>query len=543
MNVAALGWLCSLARSLGARPRSPHTHTAWLLPGDAGWARPLPAGSWHSLAPAAAEQAAAASGPSGGKAGDARSLRRAPPGLLSRPRAGVAPGRAAPGRGGAACMTLRRRGQKATISIQEHMAIDVCPGPIRPIKQISDYFPRFPRGLPPAAGPRAEAPPAAPARPAAASAGRRSPSDGARDDDEDVDQLFGAYGASPGPSPGPSPSPARPPAKPPEEEPDADGYESDDCSKFPTRRLHAPASRAPSVPSRRFRCPWAYIALLPGRSPLVHALRAPCRPTRHLPRPARERWEVWGRPLGVSHFRAPAPRGAGAAPPLGPRAGSSGAGGGFCSREGRSCAPGRHQLLPAARSLRAREPAPGGPAAEGRNAASWGGVGGWGRPGFPGGPGGRHIAAALLARGPRTRRTAGPLVLWKNLGGSSSRLRGPRRGALAGRGPSPTCYALFPEQEGPPSRAPSSPHRAPGSAQTPGSSRPRPGRRDSCRLVQSLRVPAPQDLGSPGKSRREEARSHAHYFARGCREALRGKSPTQLWPPPRHSDLKTTVKT
>ncbi|XP_039110010.1 double C2-like domain-containing protein beta [Hyaena hyaena] len=129
-------------------------------------------------------------------------------------------------------MTLRRRGEKATISIQEHMAIDVCPGPIRPIKQISDYFPRFPRGLPPDARPRAAAPPDAPARPAAASAGRRSPSDGARDDDEDVDQLFGAYGASPGPSPGPSP--ARPPAKPPEDEPDADGYESDDCTALGT---------------------------------------------------------------------------------------------------------------------------------------------------------------------------------------------------------------------------------------------------------------------------------------------------------------------
>ncbi|XP_020765493.2 double C2-like domain-containing protein beta [Odocoileus virginianus] len=129
-------------------------------------------------------------------------------------------------------MTLRRRGEKATISIQEHMAIDVCPGPIRPIKQISDYFPRFPRGLPPDSGPRAAAPPDAPARPAAASAGRRSPSDGARDDDEDVDQLFGAYGASPGP--GPVPSPGRPPAKPPEDEPDADGYESDDCTALGT---------------------------------------------------------------------------------------------------------------------------------------------------------------------------------------------------------------------------------------------------------------------------------------------------------------------
>lgn len=30
-----------------------------------------------------------------------------------------------------------------TISIQEHMAINVCPGPIRPIRQISAYFPRL----------------------------------------------------------------------------------------------------------------------------------------------------------------------------------------------------------------------------------------------------------------------------------------------------------------------------------------------------------------------------------------------------------------
>ncbi|KAF3705808.1 Double C2-like domain-containing protein beta [Channa argus] len=43
----------------------------------------------------------------------------------------------------------QRKGEKPTISIQEHMAIDVCPGPIQPIKQISDYFPRYPRGLPP----------------------------------------------------------------------------------------------------------------------------------------------------------------------------------------------------------------------------------------------------------------------------------------------------------------------------------------------------------------------------------------------------------
>nr|XP_033801447.1 double C2-like domain-containing protein alpha isoform X4 [Geotrypetes seraphini] len=42
-------------------------------------------------------------------------------------------------------MTVRK-GDKMTISIQEHMAINVCPGPIRPIKQISDYFPRYSPG-------------------------------------------------------------------------------------------------------------------------------------------------------------------------------------------------------------------------------------------------------------------------------------------------------------------------------------------------------------------------------------------------------------
>lgn len=29
------------------------------------------------------------------------------------------------------------------VSMQEHMAIDVSPGPIRPIRLISDYFPHF----------------------------------------------------------------------------------------------------------------------------------------------------------------------------------------------------------------------------------------------------------------------------------------------------------------------------------------------------------------------------------------------------------------
>ncbi|TNN29882.1 Double C2-like domain-containing protein beta [Liparis tanakae] len=58
----------------------------------------------------------------------------------------------------------RRRGKKLSVSIQEHMAIDVCPGPIRPIRQISAYFPRRsptspgPTSPNPASSPRALSP-------------------------------------------------------------------------------------------------------------------------------------------------------------------------------------------------------------------------------------------------------------------------------------------------------------------------------------------------------------------------------------------------
>nr|XP_060613034.1 double C2-like domain-containing protein beta isoform X2 [Anolis sagrei ordinatus] len=118
-------------------------------------------------------------------------------------------------------MTLRK-GEKTTISIQEHMAIDVCPGPIRPIKQISDYFPRFPRGLP-ATVSRSNS------LRSSSSQATVSPSETApREDDEDVDQLFGAYGTEP------VEQPAKPPVKQEEEAVDADGYESDDCTALGT---------------------------------------------------------------------------------------------------------------------------------------------------------------------------------------------------------------------------------------------------------------------------------------------------------------------
>lgn len=104
-----------------------------------------------------------------------------------------------------------------TISIQEHMAIDVCPGPIKPIKQISDYFPRFPRGLPAAVGRSSSALRPALSQPSV------SPSEAPREDEEDVDQLFGAHGTTPAEQPAKSQAP--------EEVVDPEGYESDDCGE------------------------------------------------------------------------------------------------------------------------------------------------------------------------------------------------------------------------------------------------------------------------------------------------------------------------
>ncbi|NXM75057.1 DOC2B protein, partial [Serilophus lunatus] len=124
-----------------------------------------------------------------------------------------------PGDGHHSDAGTRGPGEKTTISIQEHMAIDVCPGPIKPIKQISDYFPRFPRGLPAAVG-RSSALRPAVSQPSV------SPAEAPREDDEDVDQLFGAYGTTPAEQPAKSQAP--------EEVVDPEGYESDDCTTLGT---------------------------------------------------------------------------------------------------------------------------------------------------------------------------------------------------------------------------------------------------------------------------------------------------------------------
>ncbi|XP_043574480.1 double C2-like domain-containing protein beta isoform X2 [Chiloscyllium punctatum] len=108
-------------------------------------------------------------------------------------------------------MTVRK-GEKMAISIQEHMAIDVCPGPIKPIKQISDYFPRFPRGLPAAVNRNS----------VHSTVSQPSITQSEATEEDDVDKLFGAYGAA-------SAAPTKH-----EEDTEAEGYESDDSTTLGT---------------------------------------------------------------------------------------------------------------------------------------------------------------------------------------------------------------------------------------------------------------------------------------------------------------------
>ncbi|KAM8975116.1 double C2-like domain-containing protein beta isoform 2-T2 [Pelodytes ibericus] len=157
-------------------------------------------------------------------------------------------------------MTLRK-GEKMTISIQEHMAIDVCPGPIKPIKQISDYFPRFPRGIP-AAVSRSNSLKSNVSQPSV------SPSESSREEEEDVDKLFGAYGAA-------STISAKH-----DEEVDLDGYDSDDCTTLGTldfsllydqenNALHCTINRAKGLKPmdhNGLADPYVKLHLLPGAS-------------------------------------------------------------------------------------------------------------------------------------------------------------------------------------------------------------------------------------------------------------------------------------
>lgn len=102
------------------------------------------------------------------------------------------------------------------------MAIDVCPGPIQPIKQISDYFPRYPRGLPPAVPHQvghAGSLRSALSTSASASASPNAESD--RPDEDNPDRACAGASAS-------LQAAKR------DEEPDVEGYDSDDSTTLGT---------------------------------------------------------------------------------------------------------------------------------------------------------------------------------------------------------------------------------------------------------------------------------------------------------------------
>ncbi|KAM3868748.1 double C2-like domain-containing protein beta [Diretmus argenteus] len=113
----------------------------------------------------------------------------------------------------------QRKGEKPTISIQEHMAIDVCPGPIQPIKQISDYFPRYPRGLPPATPPQVGQ--AGSLRSTVSSSATAAESDPSRPNEDNPDRACAGASSS-------SQATRR------DEEPDVEGYDSDDSTTLGT---------------------------------------------------------------------------------------------------------------------------------------------------------------------------------------------------------------------------------------------------------------------------------------------------------------------
>lgn len=132
--------------------------------------------------------------------------------------------------GWTACMT-QRKGEKPTISIQEHMAIDVCPGPIQPIKQISDYFPRYPRGLPPAL----PHPAGRTGSLCSALSSSSAASESDRPNEDKPDRACAGAAAAAAPSPQSSRR---------DEEPDVEGYDSDDSSEFPSSPSFLPLTAA-----------------------------------------------------------------------------------------------------------------------------------------------------------------------------------------------------------------------------------------------------------------------------------------------------------
>lgn len=121
----------------------------------------------------------------------------------------------------------------------------------------------------------------------------------------------------------------------------------------------------------------------------------------------------------------------------------------------------------------------------------------------------------------------GLLVLWKNLGGSSSCVPGPHRRAGPGRRPSPTCYAGFPGAGGSPA-APPPPGLNPRETADSRVSRARPGALLACCVVPGGTWPGPPGTIPEAMEGRGCSRSPMGLLGGGGWGSLHGRAPAQL---------------
>ncbi|XP_063513115.1 transcription initiation factor TFIID subunit 4-like [Pongo pygmaeus] len=306
----------------------------------------------------------------------------------------------------------------------------------------------------------------------------------------------------------PRSSPVQPPAKPPENEPDAQGYEWTIAVSFQL------ADFAPLH--------WLRLGEL-------HELSAPCPPA---PAPAPTppptgpgRWEVWGHPLGVSHFRVWAPgsrRGARSLPAssLGAQAGAATfvpGKSGAASRGDTRCSRQRSRSPLAGRS--------------GRDPQRRVGAGaGWG-----GGPGLGPFRPPGWRAGRRTRRTAGPgrLSFGKTLAVPPLVSVDPAAAFSGAADLCPPVAPAAPGQKGSPfSRTEP---RAPWSRQAPESRGRGPSRGHSGTFSRPPRVPARPGTGweteagrgrSPARNRVQF--SHAQYLHTVCNPSPEASSSCEI---------------
>ncbi|MGH0190241.1 UNVERIFIED_CONTAM: hypothetical protein FKN15_043480 [Acipenser sinensis] len=129
-------------------------------------------------------------------------------------------------------MTTRRTDK---INIQEHMAINVCPGPIRAIKQISDYFPRFHDYPAAIAARKPDSPKPAPALPSNGPASSEREGEGRGEEREEEEEEE-------------EEEERKTDVSQPASEAEQDGYDSDDASEYRIFVIENGSGRPPPLP-------------------------------------------------------------------------------------------------------------------------------------------------------------------------------------------------------------------------------------------------------------------------------------------------------